>query len=324
MVAGGWVLARRSVSRTSAKVSPAHGTLTVRALLALAACFFIRAPADASEPCQSDFPFGPPVEIAVPTGDRVSLCQRSRDGSIEFFSSRYDRSRVAADWTAYRLTRDRLLLGAANEIVRDQQGVLFAPDPLIETQGFKSPSHASFNGIGNLRPPFDRGHLLPAEAFKWNLEAYQRTFIVSNIAVQAAWFNQQLWQDVEAQVRGWACEHRSVFVVTGVIHGFGQSTFPLRGRQDVSWIPTHFYTLAYSPTDGGHAVAIVFPNFTPEPDERSIAVKAGVVTVDALEAMTGLDFFPEMPAAEQSRIESEGADVLAWHFDVPRRFQCAA
>lgn len=272
--------------------------------------------------CDDHLPYGAPVEVAATERDRVTVCQWSGDGQQAFFVSRFDRSRVSTDWTAYTLTRDMMLAVARSEIVRREHGVDFQPDPHIETETFRSPGHRSFTGIGNLTPAHDRGHLAAAEPFKWSLEGYQRTFIVSNIAIQAGWFNQQLWQDVEAQVQGWACDLGTVHVVTGVVHGEEPATFPLRQRSDLSHIPEYFYMAAYTPHEGGHAVAILFPNVVPAPDERDVRPEAGAISIAELEARTGLDFHPDMDPDLQWRIEAVPPAGSIWRFDYPRNFQC--
>lgn len=272
--------------------------------------------------CEDHLPYGAPAELAVPVGDRVTVCQLSGDSQQAFFVSRFDRTRVSTDWTAYTLTREMMLAVARSEIVRREHGLDFQSDPQIEAEHFRSPGHLNFTGIGNLSPAHDRGHLAPAEPFKWSLEGYQRTFIVSNIAIQAGWFNQQLWQDVEAQVQGWACDLGTVHIVTGVVHGQEPALFELRQREDTSHIPAYFYVAAYTPQDGGHAVAIIFPNTVPLVAERDITPEAGAVSIAELEARTGLDFHPVMEPDQQTAIEAVAPAESIWRFDYPRNFQC--
>jgi endonuclease G len=101
-----------------------------------------------------------------------------------------------------------MIKAARSGITRKRNDIAFRAEPAVNDGTFRSPSDGDYNGIK--AKGFDRGHLLPADAMKWSLDAYHSTFNVANIGFQVSSFNQQLWQRVENQERGWACDHGKI------------------------------------------------------------------------------------------------------------------
>ena len=112
----------------------------------------------------------------------------------------------------------------------------FREDPYIET------SSASPNDYW--RTAYDRGHLVPAAAMRWRVEAYQATFRVSKLALQNPDLNRGAWRRLEAKVRAWACALGSLYVITGTLDGparageAGQRTYRVNGGTRRVSVPT--------------------------------------------------------------------------------------
>jgi hypothetical protein len=49
---------------------------------------------------------------------------------------------------------------------------------------------------------------------------------------------------------------------------------------------------------------------------------AAILSIDALEEVTGMDFFPEMPALMEASLEATAADPGAWRLSEPRPSHC--
>src|SRR5262249_28034481 len=149
---------------------------------------------------------------------------------------------------------------------------------------------------------------------------YKATYSVSNIAMQVGSFNEGIWQTLETQERGWACDHGEVYIVTGVIFGGPHAAVfhPRHHREMAIAIPTHFWKVIYTPDDGGHGVAFIFPNST---DPGSLAHAAR--TIKQLEQVAELNFLPQLTTADSARVESEALDVSFWKIDHPAHFSCA-
>lgn len=194
--------------------------------------------------------------------------------------------------------------------VTDGRGVRtndFREDPLVTTGSatekdyflkfLQADSSYTYDGFG-----YDRGHLAPSADFRWSEKALSESYYYSNMSPQLDQFNREGWADLEGLLRGYVARtgHQLVVVTGGVL----KEGLPVieRGVNKVS-IPEHFYKVVLDPK-AGKAIGFLMPNA-----KLLYPVEHYAVTVDAVEATTGLDFFNLI--ADQSRIEAE-ADTKFW------------
>lgn len=160
-----------------------------------------------------------------------------------------------------------------------------------------------------VRSGYDRGHLAPnyAIAVCHGEEAQRETFLLSNIVPQLHALNAGLWKDLEQRVvRRYVERYGTVWVQVGPVY----AAAPARriGRLPV---PEAFWMVVseYDETVRGiRAIAYVIPH---EEKWRDPELTRYVVSVRKVEALTGLDFFPQLPKAVQDRLESTAAP-RAW------------
>ena len=276
---------------------------------------FHSGPAEAGQ-CDSLTPFGTPVLEDTAGTDIVTICESK--GRTSFFVVDYDRAEIAPQWVAYSLSHEQMLKVASSSIDRDVDGIDFQAEDDIEDAGFTSPIHDDYNGIG-VRG-FDRGHYLPAEAMSWSLDAFHSTFNVANIALQASSFNRGVWAKLEAQERGWACDHGKIFAVTGVIFGGPNATFFKSSQHDLKiFVPTHFWKIVYTKENGGKAIGFIFKN-----SKRPGKLEDAIHSVREIENLAGIDFMPDMEASEQDEVEEEDPDLSFWKINYSSRFECGS
>jgi endonuclease G len=264
--------------------------------------------ADAADDCAEHLPYGAPLTSSERAQAELHLCAKGASGTEGFFALGYDRARGIALWTAYRLTRTRLRRGV-EAMARRTSRPRFRRDRLLEARGGPRLSHADFTGSG-----YDRGHLVPAAAMRWRAEAYLATFRVSNLALQNPDLNRGPWRRLEVKARAWACAFGSLYVITGTLDGpprageAGQRTFRVNGGTHRVSVPTAFYKLLFSEAGAGEAMAVIHEN----PDPGQPVPRARLLSVDALETLSGLDFFPDMAVERQDRIEAAAPDLEFW------------
>jgi len=162
----------------------------------------------------------------------------------------------------------------------------FRPDPAVSTG---SASLADYKGSG-----YDRGHLCPAADMKLNQTCMSETFFLSNMSPQVAGFNRGIWSTVEAQVREWALVYDTLYVATGPI--FSDNIGAI-GSDEVA-VPGYYYKVIYS-KKRGDMTALVLANAS-----SSETLDHFVVSVDQVEELTGIDFFPELPDDIENSLES--------------------
>ncbi|MCH8082409.1 MAG: DNA/RNA non-specific endonuclease [Proteobacteria bacterium] len=209
-----------------------------------------------------------------PTGGNTELCRKA-------FLLSFNQTTGVADWVMERLSASALSGDA------DRSFSHFKSDPDLAG----GPALSDYRGSG-----YDRGHLAPAADMKWDQRAMDQSFYLSNIAPQVgAGFNRGIWARLEAKIRGWTRTKGDIIVITGPVY---YDYRPVIGGRVV--VPDAYFKIIYAPADG-RALAFLMPN-------RRITAPALTphqVTIDALEVLTGYDFFNTLPVTLEDRLESE-------------------
>lgn len=199
-----------------------------------------------------------------------------------------------AEWVAYVLERENLSKTWSKR--KDD----FRSDPSVSTE---SANEFDYRGSG-----YDRGHLASFADFAWSPELARETFFMSNISPQARQFNQGIWRELEELTRDWANKFKRLYVVTGPV--MTQDPKGTIGRKTKVAIPVAYYKVLLDLDDPEQkGIGFVLPNeisFDPLPKYA--------MSIDEVEAITGLDFFPDlMPKDQEQALEAVGNPDL-WPF----------
>ncbi|AOW20464.1 DNA/RNA non-specific endonuclease [Urechidicola croceus] len=218
------------------------------------------------------------------TIDGFNYLPTSTTGQIiqhENYSLSYNELYEQAEWVAWELNKSHLTYD-------DRRRPYFINDPKVLTQ---SANYKNFKGSG-----YDRGHLCPAGDRRFSLDAYNETFYTSNITPQKNDFNAGIWNRLEMKTRQWAKKYNQLYIVTGGVLTKDLKTI---GYEDVA-VPNYFYKviLDYSSTKP-KAIAFLFPH-----KESNKSLKNFVVSIDEIEQLTTIDFFPNLPDELENRLES--------------------
>lgn len=151
---------------------------------------------------------------------------------------------------------------------------------------------------------YDRGHLAPSADFRWSQTALSESYFYSNMSPQRPELNRQSWAKLENTVRDYVVEYKEqVMVVTG---GVLTDDLEKLGENEVS-IPTMYYKVLLDyEGDDKKGIAFLMPNTLSQYPLFSYAV-----SIDSVEALTGIDFFPALSPEEQRTIEAT-MDIKAW------------
>ncbi len=202
------------------------------------------------------------------------------------YSYGWDKKALVAHWVAYPLCP--LYLGSQKRtdewdydpnVPQSQQPVLFR----------------GFGGGG-----YDRGHQLPSADRTCCREANEQTFYFTNMTPQmGANFNQKIWASFETRVRDWSRNADTLYVVTGcVVKG---STLTARDNDGKSvTVPVGYFKalLWYSKSstvtaqNAGYRAAAFYlehKDYSQTGIDKSMSM-----SVDELEEMVGMDFFPNL------------------------------
>ena len=192
------------------------------------------------------------------------------------FDLGYNEQFEQAAWVAYVLTREEITSGTVDRTDN------FRADTSI-TSGSATP--ADYRGSG-----FDRGHLAPAGDMKWDYMAMSQSFLMSNMSPQTPAFNRGIWRKLETEVRNWAQEKDSLYVITGPLFSPSDS---LIGENGVG-IPAYYFKVLVDLSPPGHdMIAFLLPNAGSSEELLQFAI-----TVDSLEKISAYDFFADAPDQE--------------------------
>jgi endonuclease G len=196
------------------------------------------------------------------------------------YSLLYNETHEQANWIAYDLTKEETnrLFDRTDKFIRD---------PKVKTG---TANNKDYSGSG-----YDRGHLAPASDMGWSSTAMAESFYYSNMSPQTPSFNRGIWKRLEELVRNWAIENNTIYVVTGPVLNNALTTI---GANKVS-VPNYFYKviLDYSePSIKG--IGFIIPN-----TGSSEQLQLYAVTIDNVEKLTGIDFFPSLPDEQENIIE---------------------
>ena len=196
------------------------------------------------------------------------------------YALRYSEAHEQAAWVLYRITAEQLR--ASVDRTDD-----FRADRAVTTG---SASLDDYRGSG-----YDRGHMAPAAAMAWSEEVMSESFLLSNISPQEPDFNRGIWRELEARVRNWARRHNEILVVTGPVLS---EQLPRIGPNKVA-VPDLYYKVVVDLAPPGiSGVGFILPN-----GSANEAIDRYVVSIDSVEAITGMDFFPVVVDSIEAEVE---------------------
>ena len=206
------------------------------------------------------------------------------------FTLSYNEDFEQASWVAYELTADEL-------IKRVKRSDNFKKDGKVST-GSALPSDYAKSG-------YDRGHLAPAADLSWSQVTMKESFFMSNMSPQKPGFNRGIWKKLEGYVRQWASDNGSIYVVTG---GVLKDIDQYIGTSNVG-VPKYYYKVILDYTGPEKkGIGFILPN-----QSSSKKLQLSAVSIDEVEALTGIDFFHTLPDSEELLLESQ-FNVNQWRF----------
>ncbi len=221
------------------------------------------------------------MTVGVPRGMSDTLVR------YDAFDVHFNGTRGIANCTAYELVVNELN-GTA------ERGNEFMADPGVK--GCPSPQDYAGSGM-------DRGHLVPAADLKWSDAAMRQSFLLTNVCPMHKALNEGGWAKLEEKVREWTARDSALLVFTGPIVSESDTTLA-SGRVKV---PSSYYKVVLAPcVSPMRAIAFIYPN-----GHSGGRLSQYAVSVDEVERLTGLDFFPYLFPEEQQRLEAS-VHLDAW------------
>ena len=152
---------------------------------------------------------------------------------------------------------------------------------------------------------YDKGHLCPAGDMTFSFDAYEETFLTSNISPQKHNFNSGVWNRLEQKTRYWAEKMGDLYVISGGVLNPKLKTI---GYEKVA-VPNYFYKIIASQKNGQvKVIAFLVPH-----EELKQPLYSFVTSVDEIEKLTNIDFFSKLEDTLENTIE-KNSDYKGWSF----------
>jgi endonuclease G len=204
----------------------------------------------------------------------------------------YDTANKVPNWSAWRL--DASSFGAAT------RATSFRTDPLL---GSASQARDSdYVGSG-----FDRGHLCPSADRTASDADNDATFFLTNVVPQTHASNAGPWLDLEDEARQLATAGKKLLIIAGPVFG----TTPRQTIGTGVSVPTAMFKVVvvidgpeFDPATLSAANATVYATIMPNAAVISGSWRQWQVTIDQVEAATGLDFLADVHPSVQSPLEA--------------------
>lgn len=207
------------------------------------------------------------------------------------YSLSYNRSNATPNWVAWRL--DTSWLGSAP---RQND---YRPDPSLPA-GWYQVTDSDYSGSG-----YTRGHVCPSGDRTRSIPDNSATFLMTNFFPQIAENNSGPWVDFENYMRTLANQGKEIYIFSG---GHGNAGTIAGGRivvPQVTWKVVLVLDNGNNDLErvnkGTRTIAIVVPNQLPL--NQSAPWRNFRTSVDAVEYLTGHDFFSNVPKNTQELIE---------------------
>lgn len=194
----------------------------------------------------------------------------------------YNQDTRMPNWVAWQLTAEHTdgELKRMNNFHEEEN----CPSPRATLQDYK--------GSG-----WSRGHMCPAGDNKWNRDAMYDSFSLVNVCPQDSKLNSGVWNSLEMDCRQWARQYGEVYIVCGPV--LMKRQHETIGPNKVV-VPEAFFKVVLCMVGKPKAFGVVVRN-----NEGTKKRDLYYNSVDDVERLTGLDFFPSLPDDIEKVVEAE-------------------
>lgn len=226
------------------------------------------------------------IEIPAPLKGRPNQIIKHKGYTVS-----YNSSTRLPNWVAWKLTPSRL-------VENYSRSNKFLPDPALPTS--QAVTTNDYKGSG-----WDRGHMCPASDNRWDWKAMSESFYMTNICPQHSNLNRGDWKELEDACNEWAKTEGVVYIACGPIL-YKQQHKVIGGHKVV--VPEAFFKVVLCLGKHPKAIGFIYKN-----NAGNKPLDSYVNTVDQVERITAIDFFPSLADNIEKKVESH-SNLNDWKF----------
>ncbi|MCT4586426.1 MAG: DNA/RNA non-specific endonuclease [Carboxylicivirga sp.] len=213
-----------------------------------------------------------------------------------YYTLSYSEQHEQPKWVAYELKPEMLF-----KVVERKNN--FRVDPTVLTG---SATYSDYKSA----PLYDAGHMLCSRNMQFSCEAMDETFFMSNMSPQHKDLNRIRWAHLESLERSMVERNGTLYIVCGPV--LSSISHKIGVTNQVS-VPDYYYKIILkNDSQSTKCIAFLMPN-----EKCPLPLESYTVSVDSIESITGIDFFPNLPDVVEKEIEAL-TDKVNWSFKKPR------
>ncbi|MBR1414549.1 MAG: ABC transporter permease [Prevotella sp.] len=218
-------------------------------------------------------------ELPAPLTDRPEQILKRRG-----YTASYNSKTRNPNWVAWHLTK------AHTNGSYQRKNEVFSED--TDIKGVRATDNDYYNSR------YDRGHMCPAGDNKWDRQAMTESFLFTNVCPQNHGLNKYEWNDLEILCREWAQKYGAIDIVCGPVYTAAGEQKTI-GRNKV-WVPDAFFKVILCRKGQPKAIGFIYRN-----EGKKQTQTEALRSVDEIELLTGIDFFPSLDDKTEARVEAE-------------------
>ena len=193
----------------------------------------------------------------------------------------YNKDNKIPNWVAWHLTAEHAygLIKRYGGYQEDKE----VPEPRATKDDYKNTK-------------WSHGHMCPAGDNKWNEKAMKESNLLTNICPQDRSLNSGLWNRIEQDCRKWAKKYGGIYIVCGpvLLNRYHETI----GKNKVV-VPEAFFKVILRLKPEPKAIGFIVRN-----NEGTKKRDHYINSVDEVERITGIDFFPTLPDDIENKVET--------------------
>lgn len=216
------------------------------------------------------------------------------------YSVEYSKSKLHSRWIAFRFDGDT----RGRNVSRSDEP--FADDPSLS-----SDLKIGASGFGG---QYNRGHLCASADRLYSKEANEQTFYMTNMSPQLGSFNQAYWITLEGLVQKLGRDASfadTLYVVKGGTISDNQIMGYVNRPNGTRVVVPKYYYMALLKVKNGTYSSIAFwmehkeYGYDYKHQAPLSVIAQDAISVNRLEELTGINFFPNLPDSQEERVEDQ-------------------
>lgn len=157
---------------------------------------------------------------------------------------------------------------------------------------------------------YDHGHICPSDDRVSAAEANYQTFFMTNMMPQTHALNAGMWSRMETQVKNWGAQFDTLYVCKGgTINNDANILSYIGNGENETPIPRYFFMAVLGKSLSGYTAIGLWVDHTAEYTTKD-PIGNFAMNIRALEQLTGIDFFHNLPDDIEESVETQDIEEL--------------